>query len=304
MLPSTPPAPLSALSSTASAELPQPPASRGPLVVIAPHPDDETLGAGGVLLEAAARGREVWVVFATSGDAFPWGLHRLRRWRGGRAAAQQGLGGERMREALRATARLGVPSARAVFLGFPDRGLQALATTHFETPLRSRATGVDFVPYASAFRPGAPYTGAEFVGQLCALLRRIRPAVVLTPGPLDSHGDHRATTALVHRALRDHPDVKLLYYLVHSDARWPAPKGYRPLRRLTLPRAYGNVRALQHTLSARQLRAKRDAIHAYATQLRVMGWNLWSFLRRNEVLIPADPALLPVKAQSARLRER
>ncbi|WP_157448829.1 PIG-L family deacetylase [Deinococcus peraridilitoris] len=66
-------------------------ARRGAVLLIAPHPDDETLGAGGVLQDAIARGREVWVAFVTNGDAFPWGTHWRWRWRGGRQRAQQQL---------------------------------------------------------------------------------------------------------------------------------------------------------------------------------------------------------------------
>lgn len=39
------------------------------LIVIAAHPDDESLGAGGLIAEAAARGVEVTVIVATAGEA-------------------------------------------------------------------------------------------------------------------------------------------------------------------------------------------------------------------------------------------
>ncbi|WP_052326676.1 PIG-L deacetylase family protein [Deinococcus peraridilitoris] len=224
---------------------------------------------------------------------------RSSSWRGGRQRAQQQLARARQREALQATGRLGIPPERVVFLGFPDRGLNALASSHYTRPYRSSSTGVDFVPYVDAYRPGAPYTGEEFVRQLGQLLSRIRPGVVLTPGPLDSHGDHRATTALVRHTLGQRPGLarppSLLYYLVHSGPEWPFPKGFFPGFTLTLPPAYGQVRALSHALSRAQVRAKRDAIGAYASQVSVMGWNLWSFLRRNELLIPAESAVLETR---------
>src|SRR6476620_8399822 len=39
------------------------------LIVVAAHPDDESLGAGGLIAEAAARGAEVTVIVATAGEA-------------------------------------------------------------------------------------------------------------------------------------------------------------------------------------------------------------------------------------------
>jgi hypothetical protein len=40
------------------------------LLIVAPHPDDEVLGCGGLMATAAAQGIPVRVVYLTSGDAF------------------------------------------------------------------------------------------------------------------------------------------------------------------------------------------------------------------------------------------
>ena len=40
------------------------------LLVIAPHPDDETVGAGGAIATARRRGWTVTIVYVTSGDGF------------------------------------------------------------------------------------------------------------------------------------------------------------------------------------------------------------------------------------------
>ncbi|HET7042023.1 MAG TPA: PIG-L family deacetylase, partial [Gemmatimonadales bacterium] len=42
------------------------------ILVLVPHPDDEVLGAGGVLREAVRRGLPVRVVFLTNGDSNEW----------------------------------------------------------------------------------------------------------------------------------------------------------------------------------------------------------------------------------------
>ncbi|MCP3424214.1 PIG-L family deacetylase [Nocardioides pinisoli] len=53
------------LASIPSVDLP---GSRGRVVVVGAHPDDETLGAGGLIHTAAAQGRRVEVVTATAGE--------------------------------------------------------------------------------------------------------------------------------------------------------------------------------------------------------------------------------------------
>lgn len=79
------------------------------LVVIAAHPDDETLGAGGLIATAIANGVPVSVVVATDGEGDAVGARKVRA--------------RRRAEAVEATNALGAPT-RVVFLGVPDGGLR------------------------------------------------------------------------------------------------------------------------------------------------------------------------------------
>lgn len=83
------------------------------LVVVAAHPDDETLMAGGLIAHAAARGVPIDVVIASSGEA---SHPRSTTWT---AAA---LGEAREAEARDAVARL-APEARLHLLHLPDGAL-------------------------------------------------------------------------------------------------------------------------------------------------------------------------------------
>lgn len=82
------------------------------LVVVAPHPDDEVLGTGGLMRWTAASGRDVVVVAVTDGEA----SHS-------RSARVTGLQLRRRRaeERAEALARLDVP-ATVISLGLPDQG--------------------------------------------------------------------------------------------------------------------------------------------------------------------------------------
>src|ERR1700729_3740365 len=82
-----------------------------PLLVLAPHPDDESLGCGGLIAEHHARGHDVHVMVLTDGT----GSHpRSREYPATRLAAL------RMQEARRAIVALGLPEDRIDFLGLPD----------------------------------------------------------------------------------------------------------------------------------------------------------------------------------------
>ena len=41
----------------------------GRVMIVAPHPDDESLGCGGLIAQLKAQKAEVWVLFLTNGEA-------------------------------------------------------------------------------------------------------------------------------------------------------------------------------------------------------------------------------------------
>jgi len=91
------------------------------VMVLAPHPDDETLATTGFLQKAVAAGAAVRVLFATDGDNNPWPQRASeRRWR--ITIADRARWGRRRRgEALAALASLGVPADSAHFLAWVPR---------------------------------------------------------------------------------------------------------------------------------------------------------------------------------------
>ena len=81
------------------------------VLVVAPHSDDEAIGAYGLLNTLRGRGAVVWVLIVSDGAASHpgsarWPVHRLVL--------------ERRRETRRAMATLGIPPSRIRFLGLPD----------------------------------------------------------------------------------------------------------------------------------------------------------------------------------------
>lgn len=95
------------------------PDRRGRLVVLAAHPDDETLGVGGLMYELSANGWEVVLVCASDGEA----SHPSSPTH---TPAQLA---ERRRHELSRAADLLAPGSRVTHLGLPDGGL----ADHVET---------------------------------------------------------------------------------------------------------------------------------------------------------------------------
>ena len=78
-------------------------------VVVAAHPDDEVLGAGGIIAVLAARGARLRIVALTDGEA----SHPHRR---------ESIASRRAAETLAALAALGARDAEVIRLGLPGLG--------------------------------------------------------------------------------------------------------------------------------------------------------------------------------------
>src|SRR5262252_4897709 len=79
------------------------------LLVVAPHPDDETLCCAGVIQRVVHAGGRASIVWITSGDASLLDLLLIEKSVFRSAARQRDLAARRMREARAAAALLGVP---------------------------------------------------------------------------------------------------------------------------------------------------------------------------------------------------
>lgn len=88
-------------------------AHAGSCVVVAPHPDDETLGCGALIARKRAAGTTVTVVIATDG----------RRSHESAGVSPDRLAEIRRGEVVSACARLGVPGERVLLLGVHDQSI-------------------------------------------------------------------------------------------------------------------------------------------------------------------------------------
>jgi LmbE family N-acetylglucosaminyl deacetylase len=210
------------------------------VLVLAPHPDDETLGCGGALRLLVESGKTVRVVFLTSGDKGDPDhvLSRIRRRKAG-SARQPAFArretaepaGEshfteyaalREKEAVKALKVLGISDCR--FLRFPDRELHA----HFEEAFES----------------------------IRAITAEYHPDTVYSPSMIELNPDHRTTAELSFRIQREAAagsgggkGLSLVFYEVSTP--------FRPNMLTDITAAYGK---------------KRRAMKAYKSQLRLINF--------------------------------
>jgi N-acetyl-1-D-myo-inositol-2-amino-2-deoxy-alpha-D-glucopyranoside deacetylase len=274
------------------------------LLVVAPHPDDEVLGGGGLMQHVRAAQGAVHVVYLTDGDGFPEGVEAEDRVTTPTATDYRGYGRRRRHEAREALSALKLGSYTTTFLSFPDGGLCTLMSKYWSdrtSAFRSPYTRLNRPPRAEMLIPDAEYRGEDLTQELARIIGEMRPTMIAVPRREDQHADHCAAWFFVADALGDveriNPDlrVELLNYIIHWDD-WPfeeAGPGLSPP-----PGLRGGISGwIALPLTSRELAAKRDALKKYETQMLVMSWFLDGFTRANEVFSrPATPRVaLPVR---------
>jgi LmbE family N-acetylglucosaminyl deacetylase len=276
------------------------------LLVIAPHPDDETIAAGGLIQQVLAAGGSVRVVLITAGDGYVEAVAKDTGDLRPKPVAFVAFGERRLGESRGALRVLGNGAVRLTVLGFPDGGLDALLTAHRDPtkPWRSRTTDATQPPYTGeVLNSAVRYDGDDLHRELVRILRETKPTLIALPDPIDRHPDHAAAGAFTLLAVADwtaglpkrqHPE--LAAYLVHWPnwpPGWDAPdQTPRPDKPLELPPDFHRPgKRVVLTLTPEQAVIKVDALDMYATQQTAMGKVLDGFARQTEPfsLIELEP---------------
>jgi LmbE family N-acetylglucosaminyl deacetylase len=234
------------------------------LLVIAPHPDDEVLMAGGLMAQTIARGGAVTVVLVTNGDA------TCER----DAAVREG-------ESVAALTSLGVTEVR--FLGFPDGALKLLGPA----PLAPRAhrwpdgtCGALDETWADGRRGfmdeprkrtgrSSKWTAQALEDELTIVLTELAPREVVVPHGIDDHADHAMTYTFFRRALDRSSTAPstIRRAVVHAGPTWPQEGvAFRPARPMPpLPEPLAGYLPTDRLLI--DARAKLEALGHYRSQL-------------------------------------
>ncbi|WP_375465140.1 PIG-L deacetylase family protein [uncultured Methylobacterium sp.] len=165
------------------------------LVVVAPHPDDESLGCGGLIAEACRRGDAVRLVVVSDGC----GSHPNSR-----LYPRERLRALRQDETLRAVAALGLVPGHVTFLGLPD-----------------------------AHVPRAGPEARSAADRIAAAAQDCDAGAVFVTWRHDPHCDHAAAAAIVDLARPRRPAMRAFAYpvwgwtLPPEREVGPAPRGFR-----------------------------------------------------------------------------
>jgi LmbE family N-acetylglucosaminyl deacetylase len=208
------------------------------IFVLAPHPDDECLGAGGLISRARKMGVEVQIGFLSNGDGSrTTQISQVLRGKDEKTLPDIAL--KRQDEALRAAQILGVDEKNVLFFGFPDGGARALWDGDYSAsaPFVSPFTGYGSVEHERAFAPHSPYCRAALLENLALAFEAFEPTLVFTTHPRDTHLDHvvayracEAAIASLSSAVK--PDLRA--FLIHCGI-WPVPNGLHPELSLAPP---------------------------------------------------------------------
>lgn len=261
------------------------------LMVFSPHPDDESLGAAGLIQRVIKSGGSVRVVFMTSGDGFPEAVEMGEHITNPTAKDYREYGEDRMDESRKALGQLGLKDNEIIFLRFPDGGLSALRAKMKGKPetYTSPTTKENRPSALSQIVPQAGYTGQGLQMEVERVISDFRPNMLATAAPEDTHPDHACTHYFVKEAWRhlrkEHPEFKpvWLIFLVHYG-EWPMAQGAGSGTKLDPPEDHPRRdKWIPLVLTQDEIAGKRKALLEYQTQMIVMGRYMLSFVRANEL---------------------
>lgn len=258
------------------------------VLILAPHPDDESIGTAGIIQRALKAGSKVKVVCFTNGDNNEFAFIVYEKRLTIKKSEFLHMGEVRSKETIAAMNSLGLNKDNIIFLGYPDHGTFAILTKYWGAtkPFRSMLTRVTKVSYPEALSVNAPYVGESILNDLESILLDFKPTKIFVSHPVDTNKDHRSLYLFLHIALWDLTgqikQPRVFPYIIHI-AGWPKPRGFHPELSLQPYKKINDGSWLTFSLTEEEINAKHDAITCYQSQIKYNPPYLFSFARNNEL---------------------
>ena len=240
------------------------------VLIFAPHPDDETLGMGGLISYLSSKKVPKKIVFLTVGDGNPYVFFEKRKIK---YSAEEFIktGLRRQKEALSALEKLGVRKKEVIFLGYPDTFLLKMFKNP-QTPVLSRAR-VNFIPYEFSLDFRQETKGENLLDTLKKLISSFQPTRVFLPHQKESNSDHRATFLFVKKALESsgfNPEV--FQYLIHFHWKfWRVYPGKSEEEKTIYPPKFIVFEKKWYSfwLNCEEAEKKKKALLEYKSQIKI-----------------------------------
>lgn len=258
------------------------------LMVFSPHPDDESLGAAGVIQRVRSMGGKVRIVFMTNGDGYKEAVQRRLMRTETTSSDFIEYGKMRHDEAIQAACQMGLQPEDVVFLGFPDDGIDDLWVAYWSRlkPYLSPFTRHEFPPYKECFSRMVKYDGADLSNEIAYVIKDFGPDWVVMPDLRDQHPDHYTTGVFVLDALRglnkagdiSFQNIQVLTYLVHYLDYPDGRKWIRKVNKVGLggtpfiASILSTTQWLNLPLTREEMQVKWHALEAHRSQFEMLGW--------------------------------
>jgi len=258
------------------------------VLILAPHPDDETLGTGGVIEKALKAGAKVEVVCYTNGDHNQLAFIVYEKRLTFRTGEFLHMGEVRRKETVKAMASLGLSPKDIVFLGYPDFGTVAILTKYWgdTKPFRSILTRISKVSYPEALSPGAPYVGESILKDMKTVIKDFKPTKIFVSHPADTNVDHQSLYVFMQLALWDLAgsikQPQIFPYIIHVVG-WPKPRGHHLDLELNPPSQFMDVLWQRLPLTEEEVKTKQKLVSFYKSQIEYNPPYLYTFVRKNEL---------------------
>lgn len=230
------------------------------ILIIAPHPDDETLGCARVISMNVNEGNKVEIVLMTNGDLYYKPKDdKVFDFDHDGDIDNIDYGYIRQQETVTAMEKLGVNKKDIIFLCYPDASLMDIYNRNyndlyvginngFSLALALQVRGSNKSPFKNSyhlktFKKEAVFTRECIIKDLENILSDFRPTDIYITHEFDFHDDHKATPLFIREAIKrlkekkvfDVKNIRTHRYLIHYDLpnkarmmdEYPDPKNPR-----------------------------------------------------------------------------
>jgi LmbE family N-acetylglucosaminyl deacetylase len=244
------------------------------VLVIAVHPDDESIACAGVIRHCVENNIPVEVVVLT--DGYLGAPANIRH-----------------DETVMAMNILGLEAEHIYFLGYPDGTLPLLLSKNWESnnPYRINNTTTN-ANYTYSYEKNATYSGNNLYHNLAEIIDNFQPTIIFYPDSEDEQIDHWAGNAFTEYVMaRTGYNGSGYTYIIHDPPHWPSPRTYTPEAYLLPPPelTYIEYKFVMFPLDQYQERLKEAAIGSYPSQINTDSY-IRSFIRKNEIFT-IDPLI-------------